>query len=164
MLFSIIVLLFSSLFIVFHRLIHRFSSSHSSLFIVHSSPFIVFHRLIHRFSSFTHRLKHHLFPSHRVHEHNPRGVEVETVGAATVKVLSLDGSVQPFRVGAVHAQLVRAACERMQLHNVFIDNEILRNGRFTMLLIDLLERTVHQIGRKRQLDATFHPYRQGFAI
>ena len=111
-----------------------------------------------------HPLKHHLLSRRRVRKRDPRGVEVETVGAVTVEVVASDGAVETFRVGAVDAQLVRAACERMQLYNVLIDHTIERHGGLAMRFIYLLERAVHQIRGERQLDAPLLPYRQGLAV
>ena len=97
-------------------------------------------------------------------KHNPRGVQIQPIRTTTVEVISLDWTTQAFRVGAVNAQLVRAACEWVEFHNVLIDNEILGNSRFPVPLIHLLERTVHQVRQERQFDATFLPDGQGFTI
>ena len=60
-----------------------------------------------------------------MHKHNPCGMQIQPVCAAAIEVVASDGTAEPFRVGAVHAQLMRATCERMEFHNVFIDNELL---------------------------------------
>ena len=57
-------------------------------------------------------------------ERDTSGVQIESVGAAAVEVVALDGAVETFRVGAVDTQLVSAARERMQLHNVLVHNTI----------------------------------------
>ena len=48
-------------------------------------------------------LKHHLHPAHRMRERNAGGVEIEPVGVVAVEVVAFDGTVETFRVGAVHA-------------------------------------------------------------
>ena len=69
-------------------------------------------------------LKHHLLPVPRMRERDTSGVQIESVGAAAVEVVAVDGTVETFRVGAVDAQLVRAARERMQLHKMLAHNMI----------------------------------------
>ena len=99
-----------------------------------------------------------------MHKRYPRRVQIQPIRTTAVKVVAFDWTIEAFRVGAVHAELVSAACERVEFHNVFIDHEILGNGRFSILFVHLLERTVHQVGRERQFDATFCPYWQRFAL
>ena len=67
-------------------------------------------------------------------------------------------------MGAVDAQLVRATRQRMELHNVLSHHAIQRHGGFSVRFIDLLERAVHQVWKKRQRNAPRLPYRQRFAI
>lgn len=72
-----------------------------------------------------------------------------------IEIVALNGTTEPFRMGAVHAQLVSAAREWMQIHNMFSNNAIQRHSWFTVLFIHPLKWTVHYIGCKRQFNTPF---------
>ena len=55
-------------------------------------------------------LKVHPLACNGVSERDAFGVKVEAVGTGTIENVALDGTAKSFRMGAMDAKLMRAAC------------------------------------------------------
>ena len=63
------------------------------------------------------------------------GMEVEALVGCAVEDVALDGTVEPFGVGAVDAQLMGASCLWKELDAVGVDEAVVCNCLFPNLMI-----------------------------
>ena len=80
------------------------------------------------------------------------GVEIEPVGWRTIQGVALDGDADAFGMCAVHAELVGAPCQGMQLDAVRGDERIVRHGLPAMFEIHFLSRPVGWHSAEWQVD------------
>ena len=71
----------------------------------------------------------------------------------TVEVVANDGAAQAFAAGAMYAQLMGAAGQRMQFYTAVVQHPIVGDGLAPISVVDELSRPVVKVGTERKRDA-----------
>ena len=84
------------------------------------------------------------------------GMEEEARGMVSVEIIAEDGHIESFGMSTMDTQLMGATCDGMKTHEgvtiLLTYYLIASDGRFAILPIHYLTRTVEIVGREREVN------------